>query len=241
MKNKILQLIFSLILVSCAVTNAQKQPQKVKAKVDITNEGAYKNAMRMNLLNALFNYPTFSYERFLNENVSLMLEGSFRFKNGSAVSGGTLNSNNSRNINSYILHPSIRVYLHQDEKIKMNTYFSVYYKYRVFKSENDLAEGQEYDPQSGFYTNVNYDNTYTEISNGGGLLFGAATNSKSRIVFDIYLGTQIVNSSGSFNFTDNTMNYDRFRKNNSPSSVVDAFSVLNGNSFRAGFTMGFKF
>jgi hypothetical protein len=241
MKNTFILIIIALILVFQFDSLAQQQPKKVKAKIDVTDEGAYKNVVRMNLMNAIFSYPTFSYERFLNENVSLMLEGSFRFKNGSAVSEGTLSSNNNRNINSFVIHPSVRVYLHQDQKLKMNSYFSVFYKYRSFKSENDLPESQSFNQQTGSYTSVNYDNTYTETSNGGGLLFGIASNSSSRIIFDFYLGTQIVNSSGSFNFADKNMTYDRFRSNNSPSDVVDAFSVLNVNNFRAGFTMGFKF
>lgn len=219
---------------------AQGQPQKVKAGMDFTQDGAYKNVVRMNLLNALFSYPTFSYERFLNGNTSLMLEGSFRTKNNSAASGG-FSGNNSRAVNSLIITPSVRFYIHQNKKLKMNAYFSAYYRYRSFRSENDLSENGIYDPNSGLYTPANFDNTYTETSNSGGLMLGAVSNATSRIVFDVYLGTQIVSSSGSFRFEDKNMDYDLFRANNSPLSAVDVFSVLQNSNLRAGFTIGFKF
>jgi hypothetical protein len=72
-------------------------------------------------------------------------------------------------------------------------------------------------------------------------MLGAVSNATSRIVFDVYLGTQIVSSTGSFQFNDKNMNYDLFRANNSPLSAVDVFSVLQNSNLRAGFTIGFKF
>jgi hypothetical protein len=169
-----------------------------------------------------------------------MLEGSFRTKNNSAASGG-FSGNTSRAVNSVIITPSIRFYIHQNKKLKMNAYFSAYYRYRSFRSENDLSENSIYEPNTGLYTPVNFDNTYTETSNSGGLMLGAVSNATSRIVFDVFLGTQIVSSSGSFQFNDKNMNYDLFRANNSPLSAVDVFSVLQNSNLRAGFTIGFKF
>jgi hypothetical protein len=236
--------LITLSLVQPLLTFSQSQPQKVRAKVDVTDDGIYKNAIRMNLLNALFNYPSFTYERFVSPHLSLLLDASLRSSSaGSATaasSGSSLNyDNNQRRISSVVLHPTVRLYVYQDDKNRLNTYASFYYKYRYFKSVNDYP--LQNTTINGTYTLVDYDNTYIETTNGAGMLLGTCTNRSSRIVADFFVGTQFLSTRGTFDFKDKNVNYDLFRSDIGPRSVTDAFSIMNVNNFRCGFTLGVKF
>lgn len=248
MKNNFIQITAAFILFPVVLSWAQQQPQKVKAKVDVTDDGAYKNSVRMNIMNAIYNYPTFTFERFVSPHLSLLMDASLRMTSSGSASAASSSSNissnikdNERRINSFVLHPTIRLYVYQDPKSKLNTYASFYYKYRYFKSVNDYPTYNKYNNQTNTYIEYNYDNTYTETTNGAGMLLGVTTNTKSRIVADFFVGTQFLNTTGSFSFVDKNVNYNNFRYDIGTRSVIDGFSIMNVSNFRCGFTLGIKF
>ncbi len=231
MKN-IFSFLTTLLFTLCLNLNlsAQNSPKFVNAK---GGDGPLKNAVKMNLMNAAFSYPSFAYERKLNEKVSFQAEGAFRMgsKSNTASTGLT---NDSKSVTSYVIYPSFRYYFHESEKMQLENYFSIFYKYRYFQSKND---------HTGDYssTGINYSNTYTETTNGAGLLLGIQTLSTSHFVFDMYFGTQLQSSSGSWNFYDNNAKLSDFKQNYQLSSASDAFSIMNSSSLRAGFTIGVRF
>ena len=110
----------------------------------------------------------------------------------------------------------------------------MYYKYRNFKSTNDYSDG--YNPYG-----IDYSNTYTESTSGGGLLLGLQSAGTTHFIFDLFFGTQLQTSSGSFKFNSKSANLIDFKNNYSLSSVSDPFSFMNSSSLRAGFTIGVKF
>ena len=212
---------------------AQNSPKFMNTKDD---DGKLKNAIKMNLMNAAFSYPSFAYERRLNEHVAFQLEGSFRMGSKSNTASTSL-TNDSKSVTSYVIYPSLRYYFYESEKMKLENYFSVYYKYRTFKSVNNLDYNNDYyNPDY-----VDYSNTYTETTNGAGLLLGVQTASTSHFVFDLYFGTQLQSSSGSFKFYNKNANLSGFKTYHQLSSVSDAFSIMNSSSLRAGFTIGVRF
>ncbi len=233
--------LFSILFFLSISIWAQQQPQKIKAKVDVTDDGSYKNSIRMNIFNAMFSYPSFTYERFINPHLSLCLDASFRATTASAASSSIFeDSINRRSISSFILHPALRLYIFQNPKSGLNTYASFFYKYRYFQSENDYPDKASFDI-NGNVTHTNYDNTYTETTHGAGMLIGFTTSGKSRIVADFFLGTQFLNTSNRFSFIDKSVTYDRFKRNIGTKTVIDPFSVLTLSNFRCGFTIGVKF
>ena len=235
MKN-IFFFLATLLLVVALHQNlsAQNSPKFMNTK---DGDGPLKNAVKMNLMNAAFSYPSFAYERRLNEHVAFQLEGAFRM-GSKANTASTSISNDSKSVSSYVIYPSMRYYFYESKKMKLENYFSLFYKYRSFQSKNDHSS--DYDS----YNNPNYidySNTYTETTNGAGLLLGVQTANTSHFVFDLYFGTQLQSSIGSWDFYDKDASLSGFKQNYSLGSASDAFSFMNSSSLRAGFTIGVRF
>ncbi len=231
MKN-IFSILSVLLFTFCFSINlfAQNSPKFVNAK---NEEGPLKNAVKMNLMNAAFSYPSFAYERKLNDKVSFQAEGAFRMGSKSNTASTSV-SNESKSVTSYVICPSFRYYFHESEKMQLENYLSIFYKYRYFQSKNDHSGDYS-------YIGIDYSNTYTETTNGAGLLLGIQTLSTSHFVFDMYFGTQLQSSSGSWNFYDKNAKLSDFKQNYQLSSASDAFSIMNSTSLRAGFTIGVRF
>ncbi len=196
-------------------------------------DGRLKNAVKMNLMNAAFSYPSFAYERRLNEHVAFQLEGAFRM-GSKANTASTSISSDSKSVSSHVIYPSMRYYFYESKKMKLENYFSLFYKYRSFQSKSD------YDSYSN-PNYIDYSNTYTETTNGAGLLLGVQTANTSHFVFDLYFGTQLQSSIGSWDFYDKNASLSGFKQNYSLGSASDVFSVMNSSSLRAGFTIGVRF
>ncbi|MEI7801915.1 MAG: DUF3575 domain-containing protein [Bacteroidota bacterium] len=209
---------------------AQNSPKFMNSKDD---KELFNNSIKMNLMNAAFSYPSFALERRVSDHVSFQLDGIFRMGGNSNTASSSF-TNNGKSIQSFSFFPAVRYYFYENQKMKIENYFSVYYKYRNFQSKNDLSNS--YNPNG-----INYSNTYTEVTNGAGLLLGLQTSRSSHFVFDLFFGTQIQRSSGTWNFYDKNATLNDFKTNYSLSSVSDAFSFMNSSSLRAGFTIGVRF
>jgi len=227
--NKIL-LVILMLIGGMVPAKSQNSPSFVSM-----NDGLFRNSVKMNLMNAAFSYPSFSYERRLNEHVGVQLEGVFRMgTNSNTASSGLSNSN--RSISSFGLYPAVRYYFYANEKMKYENYFSAYYKYRSYQSVNDYSD--QVDP---VYQPIDYSVTYTETTNGAGLLLGVQSSMESHFVFDIFFGTQLQSSNGQWLFHDKDADLNGFKSSHSVSELTDPFSVLNSTSLRAGFTLGVRF
>ncbi len=225
-----LLIMMSLTFFPASFLFAQNSPKFVNTK---NESGRFNNSVKMNLVNAAFSYPTFIYERRIGERISFQAEGAFRFGGNSNTASSSV-GNNSKAVTAYVLYPAMRYYFHESKKMKIENYFSIYYKYRSYKSVNDLSSN--YQPY-----NIDYSNTYTEKTNGAGLLLGLQTANTSHFVFDMYFGTQLQSSIGKWDFWKKDANLNDFKENYSLSSASDAFSFLGSTSLRTGFSLGVRF
>ena len=236
--------IFSFLAVTLFILNftlsiskceAQNSPKFMNSKGD---KEVFNNSIKMNLMNAAFSYPSFAFERRVSDHVSFQLDGVFRM-GGNSNTASTNFSNNGKSISSYSFYPAVRYYFYENEKMKIENYFSLYYKYRSFQSQSTYSD--YYDYSSGTTTTKNFSNTYNEVTNGAGLLLGLQTSRGSHFVFDLYFGTQIQSSNGKWDFYDKNASLADYKNYYSLSSASDAFSFINSSSLRAGFTIGVRF
>ncbi len=235
MKNILSFLAVTLFILNVTLSltkcEAQNSPKFMNSKGD---KELFNNSIKMNLMNAAFSYPSFSVERRVSDHVSFQVDGVFRM-GGKSNTASTSLAGNGKSIQSFGFYPAVRYYFYENEKMKIENYFSVYYKYRSFESHNDYSNS--YNPSG-----ISYNNTYNEVTNGAGLLIGLQTSRSSHFVFDLFFGTQIQSSIGSWKFYDKNANLSNFKSSGySLSSAADAFSVLNSSSLRTGFTIGVRF